>query len=432
MKPRSLARLLARQWMLFTVGMSVLFATAALLLMFLLEDDLIDRRLRAVAAEVSEPVAARPMLSAEFHVYPLADVPLDIHARVPFAREGRPFELRRASGRHAHVLIGRTSGGESFAVVYDVTDEMGVVPGLGRGMAITLALTAMVLAIAYAMARTFIRRVSIKARALADEVRRSPHPDHLRQLAARQDVSELGDLLALHADVWAGQLMAVERERQTLAFLGHELRTPLQSARTSLVLLQQSHEDAEAWARMERAVARLVRASTAILWLATDRQTSAGEGGFAACMIKAIVTELQPLARLRKQSIQVTVPDDLAWQVPAEVAEAILGNLLLNAIQHGQSGNITLHADRHSLTLSNLACDPELAPPGFGIGLKIVQRLAERIGWDVIRHLEGQMVLMEIRFQPGEAEHGCDSRGESASSRIRGDAGAQEDCIDVV
>src|SRR5687768_2842290 len=104
MRPRRLAVVLTRQWMLFAGLVAALFSACALLLLFLLEDSFIDRRLKAAARSVTDPATAQQMLPPEFRAYPADGAPLDIHARLPWAAHAEPFEMRRADGRYVHVL----------------------------------------------------------------------------------------------------------------------------------------------------------------------------------------------------------------------------------------------------------------------------------------------------------------------------------------
>ena len=62
---QSLRQALARRWMAFAAALSLLFAGATLLLLFVLEDSFIDRRLRAVAASPAVAQGATAALPAQ-------------------------------------------------------------------------------------------------------------------------------------------------------------------------------------------------------------------------------------------------------------------------------------------------------------------------------------------------------------------------------
>ena len=404
MRRHSLRQALARQWMAFAAALSLACAAIALLLLFVLEDSFIDRRLRAAAARAADPAVAAS-LPAGFQVLSWEALPVDLHSRLAERRTGAIVEFRRADGRYVHAMSAKTTAGRPFVLVYDATDELTVGPGLSDGLAYALALLALSLLCAWALAHAFVARASQRARDLLRQVLASPDPQHLEALAAQEPVREFGELLQLHADAWRAQRAAVERERETLAFLAHELRTPLQSARTSLALLEEvpahAAAPAPALARLRRALGRLTRASNAILWLGSDA-APVPERIHAATRLAALVEDLQPLAAARQQTIELQVAPGLYWEAPWDVVETLLANLLLNAVQHGGEGTIVLEADDDGLVLRNppQPADAANGPSGFGLGLRIVQRLAERIGWNVAPIAQPEGVRCEVRW-PG-------------------------------
>lgn len=396
MKARSLRSLLTRQWATYAVCVAALFGATALLLLFLLEDAFIDRSLAAAARSMQGSAQGLTRLPPEFSVYPLGQAPLDVHAQLPFATPGRPFEMRLANRRHAHVLVSQTARGEPVVIVYDVTDQLLVTPRLGMGLGLALALTALALAAALLLARMFVGRATRHAETLAADVRRSRDPAELRAIATNHPVSEFRALLCLHADLWESQRAALENERQTLAYLGHELRTPLQSAKTSLALLQEDRSDPATHERLARAVARLTRASQAVLWLATEKEPDLTEQHSVLQVVGVLVDEMRALAAAVDRTIEVDLPADIRFHGPLEVAEVVIGNLLLNALHHG-AGPVQVSAFAGGFSISNAAL-PHAGPPGFGLGLEIVRRLARRIGWRLEFESQAQRVQVLIRI----------------------------------
>ena len=379
MRARTLAAVLTRQWMLFAALVAALFSACALLLLFLLEDSFIDRRLKAAARSITDPVTAQRALPPEFRAYPADAAPLDIHARLPWAERAEPFEMRRADGSYVHVLLERTASGTPFVLVYDVTGDLTVSPRWRIGLLLTSSATGVVLLGAFLFARAFVSRVGNRASALVAEMKNTRDPVQLRVLAGKQDVQEFQQLLLLHADAWEAELASVEREAQTLAQLAHELRTPLQSARTSLAILADDRMDPGAWERLERAVTRLARASTAILWMSSEREPLPEDSAECVPTIRALIDEFAPFAEARQQQIRLEIREPAHWSIPQDVADAIFGNVLMNAIQHGVPGIITVRIERDGIAVLN----PAGASPGggFGCGLQIVRRLADRVGW---------------------------------------------------
>jgi len=396
MAARSLKALLVRRWVAFAACVALLFASAGLLLLFLLEDSFIDRQLEAAARTVTSTSPRMARLPAEFSVYPVAEVPLDINARLPFAEVGEPFEMRRADRRYVHVLLVDTPSRGRLAVVYDVTEHLTVTPQLWTGLLFVLGLTALTLLAAGALARAFVGHITQQAAQLIDDVRKTPDPERLREMAQAQRILEFRYLLEMHADVWKAQLVAVENERQTLAYLGHELRTPLQSAQTSLAELQDSREDRSAHARLSRSISRLARAAQAVLWLATDREADLTIVQPVLPLARALVDELGPLAASVDKPISIDLSADLLFGGPVEVAEVILANLLLNAIQHG-AGPVHVASLENGVVITNAVVTGADAP-GFGFGREIVDRLASRVGWHIERLAGRGQMRIQIRF----------------------------------
>ncbi len=396
MPAHSLKSLLVRRWMAFAACVAMLFAVAGLLLLFLLEDSFIDRQLGAAARSVAASSPGALSLPAEFSVYPSAEVPLDIHARLPFAKTGEPFEMRRANHRHVHVQVVDTHDRGQLVVVYDVTDQLAVTPHLGVGLLSLACLIAMALLTAAAIARAFVARVTGQASQLIEEVRGTTDPDRIRQLAHEQDVLELRQLLNLHADVREAQLATLENERQLLAHLAHELRTPLQSAQTSLAVLHANRTDEVAYARVSRAVSRLSRSAQAVLWLATDRMPDPMPVQPILPLLRSLVDELEPLARSAGRTITIDLPEEVMFHGPVEIAEAILANLLLNAVQHG-AGQVRVESATDGIVIMN-PVGVTVDARGFGLGLEIVHRLAQRLDWQVDRVTDNENVRTLIRL----------------------------------
>jgi signal transduction histidine kinase len=389
MRRRSLRQALVRRWMLFAALLSLLFAGISLLLLFVLEDSFIDRRLQMVAATL--PTDARaPNLPAHFQLVPFAQLTPREQERLGGRSVGAMAEFRRDDGRYVHARLVPAADNGRAVLLYDVTGELTVSPRLPVGLAYAAAVFVLTLLCAWLLASAFVGRAERHARRLIAQVRATPDPASLEALARDEPVSEYAEILQLHAEVWRGRHAAVERERETLAFLAHELRTPLQSARTSLALLQEAEAASPALQRLQRALSRLERAGNAILWLSSETAFAGGQPTHAASTLHELIDELQPLAAARQQSVRVHVPPTLQWEAPREVVETLLANLLLNAIQHGGAGVIDVEADAARLAIRNLPATADA--PGFGLGLDIARRLAARIGWQLeLRTSTGQV-----------------------------------------
>jgi signal transduction histidine kinase len=374
----SLARVLMRQWVAFGLALFAVFAAVSLLMLFVLEDSFIDTRLREVAGSIA--AAPAPALPQGFSLQALDMAGDELRRAVHGLDPGAIRELRLADGRYVHVLRGRAPSGDDYLLAYDVSDQLRVNQAIGRAGPWLAGMAAVLVLVAGGLARAFAARIGRQAEALVARIGDSPDVESLRACADAQAIREFGQLARLAAESWQSRLQALDAERETLAFLGHELRTPLQSARTSLALLEDDRSDAAAWQRLRRAQTRLARASNSVLWLAREPAPEPPATCDVPALVRQLLQEFEPLAAGRGQRLHGAPPDGLQWALPMDVAETVLANLLLNAIQHGGPGVVEVHADDNGLTMVNPpGAEPALA--GFGLGLRLSQRLLERFGW---------------------------------------------------
>lgn len=390
---RSLRQVLARQWIVFALVLATGFAAMALLLLFILEDEFIDDRLASVAAGIVRLESAR--LPERFELHALPQAPAGLALPMQGRRPGAMDEFRLADGRYVHVLLGRSPAGEDYLLVYDVSDQLRVNQALAAAWPWLLAMALALALLAWLLSRWLVARIARRARGLIERIGGSPDPASLRAFAEREKIAEFSQLARLAADSWKARLHALAVERETLAFLGHELRTPLQSARTSLALLHDDRGNEEAWERLQRAQNRLLRASHSVLWLGSDAEPPVDAGCAVGPLLDGLVGEFATLAQARGQTLAVDVPEGLRWALPDEVAETVVANGLLNAIQHGGPGQVRLEATTTGLVMENPRA-PDSGSPGFGLGLLLSERLLARFGWTLSRTETPGQVRLEL------------------------------------
>lgn len=393
---RSLRQVLARQWVTFALLLFAGFSAMTVLLLYVLEDSFIDRQLQRVGARVTT-LAEPPELPLGFRLMHRAEATGELRARTLGQGHGAIREFRLADKRYLHVLAGEDGRRQPFLLVYDVSDQLTVNAALARGWPWLVLLALVLAATAYALASRFVGRISRRAVELVDRVGRADGTAELRKLARQEDIAEFSELARLGAEAWEARLAALELERQTLAFLAHELRTPLQSARTSLVVLEENPGSTEAWARLRRAVARLVRASHGVLWLAGDHEAGREQHCCPGMLLDALVEEFTPLAMARHQSLHCFGDCRVRWPLPGEAMETVLANLLLNAIQHGGPGRVEVVVARRALLVANPVGNVT-SPPGFGLGLQVVQRLLTRFGLELASLPGADRVVLRVSF----------------------------------
>jgi signal transduction histidine kinase len=127
-----------------------------------------------------------------------------------------------------------------------------------------------------------------------------------------------------------------------------------------------------------------------VLWL--GESTPVAEPQPIAPILRSLAVEFAPLAARRGQTIRIEAHGDPSWPLPTAAVEAVLVNLLVNAIQHGAPGAIVITTATERIEIRN-ATDGDATQPGFGLGLELARRLLGRVAW-----------TLEASFDPARAE----------------------------
>ena len=167
---------------------------------------------------------------------------------------------------------------------------------------------------------------------------------------SRDEVRRLGETL----NEMLGRLeSALERERGFVADASHELRTPLALLTTELELaLRRPRSEAELEGALRSAAAeadRLARLADDLLTLArSDRGhlSLTREPIVARDLLDQVATRLATLASARGRDVTIDAPDRLTVGGDRILLEQALGNLLENALRHGD-GLVRLSARAH-------------------------------------------------------------------------------------
>ncbi|MCK7594169.1 sensor histidine kinase [Pseudomarimonas salicorniae] len=382
MKARSLSRLLGLQWAGFVLVLLLGFGLVAATALYVLEDSFIDQRLLDAEAALARGVAPSPPVQR----LRTEDLPAALQPGLESLPPRALREYRLEDGRYLHLRSLPAEAGEARFLVIDAGDELRVGEKLRRIAPSVLVLLGLILMLAAWLARRFVRRIERGLSGLLDAIEGEGDVAALRRLATEQPVQEFRRFGLALADSLQQRLEAVERERETLRFLAHELRTPLQGARLALASLTDTGSAPGSYLRLQRSLQRLDRASAAVLWL--GEQTPVTEPVEIGSAARALCDELAPLAGQRGQSLHCEVAAPLHWSLPLAAVEAVLGNLLLNAIQHGAPGQVSVQLGRNSLRVEN-SWDEGNDRPGFGLGLELSKRLLSRIGWTLDCDAEG-------------------------------------------
>jgi signal transduction histidine kinase len=207
-----------------------------------------------------------------------------------------------------------------------------------------------------------------------------------------------------------------QRREEHLAFVAHDLRSPLSAIAMAAKLLEVTAPDVVKDERtamlletMHRNVSRLnslvvkVVQEDANLKAKVDEKVKRREVKLRE-LVEALVSDLRPLAEASNLSLINRVPEELMVIADANMLALILQNLISNAIDYTPNGEVTvwareveesasvecwvsdngagIPADRLEKVFDKLETDPD-KKGGLGLGLAIVKQFVEAHGGQV-------------------------------------------------
>lgn len=194
-----------------------------------------------------------------------------------------------------------------------------------------------------------------------------------------------------------------EREQQFLRHASHELRTPLAIIQASLDTLgvRTAPEDPNfpSLLRASRACANMILLSEALLWLARPSSRPIGKSiVWPGALCSELLVDMQYL--VENKNIQVSLNDQASSiNIEHDLFRIVLANLIRNAFQHTCSGTITLVITDNSLVISNpVDAAGKSETVSFGLGLQLVERIANRLDWQFEFVLEYPRACVTLRW----------------------------------
>ena len=281
-------------------------------------------------------------------------------------------------------------------------------------MAMVSGLLALLLSVlvSLVLARVVMRPVSRLA-TLVSQL--DPRQRGLR-LHGRFGDRDVGIIAAALDDYLARLDQVIDREQAFTEDASHELRTPLSIVSSAAQLLAEegslSERGRERIERVQRACGQMQASIEALLFLARE------DGGAAAqdCALDEAVAQAVDVCRqlvgehgptFRVQAEPVTV------RTPPGMAAAVVNNLLFNAAHHSGQGvvEVGLRAGELSVRDNGTGIPPQdlarifdrrfrgAQSQGLGLGLYLVKRICDRLGWSVQARSEpGAGTTFVVRF----------------------------------
>jgi len=268
-----------------------------------------------------------------------------------------------------------------------------------------------------------IREYEILTECILDEVDRVGGRLSTRHVRRVLRILNSGRVEAVSAYAERRDADVARSHAQHVAFVAHELRSPLMAAFLTAVALRKGAQPADEWAfgLLTRNLTTLRELIDQVLM--ADRLAAhvplTREPLDLRALIDEVVSETQVGAKQRHIELLVAAPDTLPFSGDVRLLRSAIGNVLSNAVKFTQEGDtITLRAERHpnrvlieiedgcgGLPEGNAA---ELFEPfvqrgdnrsGFGLGLAIVKQAIEaHHGRVAVRNIPGKGCVFSLEL----------------------------------
>ena len=266
--------------------------------------------------------------------------------------------------------------------------------------------------IAWWLGRSLAGRVISPVTQLALQLTRLAPNQARRNLGGQYADDEVGQLAMTFESYLQKIEQFIEREQAFTADASHELRTPLAVINGAAELLLETPDLPE---RSVRQIQRIARAGErmsqmleVLLMLARETSVERQESE-ELCRLQEIVVEVidqhRHMVEGRNISLQNSIVSPLQMKTSRTALTIVLNNLVRNAINHTREGEVTVLLDATGVTVTDtgqgIATEDlehifdrhyrgrnTAKNGGSGIGLSIVKRICDRMGWGITIHSE--------------------------------------------
>lgn len=198
--------------------------------------------------------------------------------------------------------------------------------------------------------------------------------------------------------------MALDREKEFLAFASHELRTPMTSLMSDAALLDKinsmpSSKEREVRERIDRSCLSMKHITETLLWLnRSHTETLACSEVDLEALTHQIISNLKYLIADKEVKLSITTLAD-KQKLPEAAALIVIGNLIRNAFQHTHYGCIDIiQAHSQVQVINPIQQFSNTQGAGFGLGLKLIQKIGNSFNWQVILIKTDKLYDLTIKF----------------------------------
>jgi signal transduction histidine kinase len=372
--------------------------------------DLLSEELTHYEQRLRVDPGADPLKSARLRIYRAVDL-AELPRQIAVLRPGSYYPVRYKD-QYYHVLVRDGEFGRLY-ITYDVTPQLlrerVAVMLLALGLAATVIMAALA---AYGVSSRLVGPINRLATLMTDI-----DPGQRQVRIGDKFAGDELEPIARSVDSFMERLDGfVEREQAFTSTASHELRTPLAVIQGAVELLEdQTRAEPAAQkplGRVRRAIREMSEFIEALLTL--SREDLGAPVVDADCDVAALlprVVEDQKSVAGQKH-IEMDVEPGVALRVhaPDSMVAMVVGNLVRNALQHGESGAVGCRIRGRELTVTNagsIASDHlkrafdrgfTTRPGGHGMGLYLVRRICDRYGWKVALDSAGDGTTATVEF----------------------------------
>ncbi len=298
-----------------------------------------------------------------------------------------------------HLLVAEPAGSDRR--VYFVLREPGHSTGqtFRSEMESTIYISAALVFLACGLLAVLIARLlSRPIQALADDVEAQWTPGKKMRGHDRND--EIGVLSRAMEKLINRMDAALSREKMVTRYASHDMRTPVSVIRIAVSVLSMPVCDVE---KRERNLRRIDDACADIenlieVHLCLARE--AAELPEEIVPVRALVMdELAKHANTieAKNLATSVVGHDQNIRVVRSMLKVVLGNLIQNAVRFSDK-SILVSIDADSIVIENSSDPDEAQSSTDGLGLEIVERVCNRLGWVLITEQQDDVFITQVLF----------------------------------
>lgn len=201
----------------------------------------------------------------------------------------------------------------------------------------------------------------------------------------------------------------IQREKAFSKDASHELRTPVAVTQAALDVAfalkeERSPKMVKILHRIQRANKQMTQLIETFLILGKETPEKMPQENInLKKFIQASVKKNTYLIENKDIQCEISVPDDLTATLSKQYFGIILDNLIRNSFQYTQEGKVRIQASQHQVIISDTGIgfhsSKEINEKGYGLGLRIIERICTLQEWNIeIKRSDQDGTIISISF----------------------------------